>query len=111
MATQIIHRLIDDLDGGAAEETVSFALDGIEFTIDLSGKNAAKLRKIFQPYLAAGMKVTRRRRNGNVPIEDTTAGRDMIRTWARSTSKWPNLGDRGRIPREVIAAYYDANRR
>ena len=36
MAKQIIHKLVDDLDGGDAEETVKFALDGIQYEIDLS---------------------------------------------------------------------------
>ena len=59
MAKQIIHKLVDDLDGGDAEETVKFALDGIQYEIDLSDKNAAKLRDVFAPYVAAGSKVAR----------------------------------------------------
>ena len=43
MAKQIIHKLVDDLDGGDAEETVKFALDGIQYEIDLSEENAARL--------------------------------------------------------------------
>ena len=37
-------RLIDDVDGTAASETVRFSLDGHDLEIDLSGRNAAKLR-------------------------------------------------------------------
>ena len=59
MAKQIIHKLVDDLDGGDAEETVKFALDGIQYEIDLSESNAAKLRDIFAPYVGAGAKVAR----------------------------------------------------
>ena len=54
MAKQIIHKLVDDLDGGDAEETVKFALDGIQYEIDLSDANAKKLRDVFAPYVAAG---------------------------------------------------------
>jgi len=53
VAKQIIHKLVDDLDGGDAEETVKFALDGIQYEIDLSDKNAAKLREVFAPYVGA----------------------------------------------------------
>jgi len=59
VAKQIIHKLVDDLDGGDAEETVKFALDGIQYEIDLSEKNATKLRELFEPYLTAGSKVAR----------------------------------------------------
>ena len=37
MAKQIIHKLVDDIDGGDADETVKFALDGIQYEIDLGG--------------------------------------------------------------------------
>ena len=53
VAKQIIHKLVDDLDGGDADETVKFALDGIQFEIDLSEKNADKLRDLFARYVAA----------------------------------------------------------
>src|ERR1700712_5061203 len=59
VAKQIIHKLVDDLDGGDAEETVKFALDGIQYEIDLSDKNATKLRELFDPYGAAGAKIAR----------------------------------------------------
>ena len=44
MAKETITRLIDDLDGGEAHETVTFGLDGWSYEIDLSTKNATKLR-------------------------------------------------------------------
>ena len=45
MARELIEKLIDDLDGGDAAETVSFGLDGATYEIDLSKKNAAAFRK------------------------------------------------------------------
>ena len=59
MAKQIIHKLVDDLDGGDADETVKFALDGIQYEIDLSKKNADKLRELIAPYVGAGSKMGR----------------------------------------------------
>ena len=41
--TQVIFE--DDIDGSEAEGTVTFALNGVQYEIDLSNKNAEKLRK------------------------------------------------------------------
>jgi hypothetical protein len=59
MAKQVITLLTDDLDGSEADRTVEFGLDGANCTIDLSDKNAGKLRKALQPYIAAGSRVGR----------------------------------------------------
>ena len=53
MAREVIEKLVDDLDGGEATETVSFALDGTSYEIDLSKKNAAAFRKVFDRYVKA----------------------------------------------------------
>ncbi len=113
MAIQIIELLTDDLTGGDAHETIPFSYDGKEYTIDLSTKNAAKLRKILAPYVNAGEKTTpaNKKQSRSAPIEDTPAGRAMIRLWARTSGRFPNLADRGRIPAEVSAAYRKANRK
>jgi len=44
MAERTIHILVDDIDGGEADETVRFAVDGVQHEIDLSKKNATKMR-------------------------------------------------------------------
>jgi hypothetical protein len=108
VAVQITELLIDDLTGGDAAETVKFAYEGVEYTIDLNERNAAKLRKSLRPFVDAGVRVPRQRTKA-VPIEETTAGRAMIRTWAWGTGRFKDLGDRGRIPRSVVDAYYAAN--
>src|SRR4030095_6818107 len=56
MAKEVVTKLIDDLDGKAAAETVRFALDGTEYEIDLSGPNAKKLTTAFAPQLEAGQR-------------------------------------------------------
>jgi hypothetical protein len=40
IAQKVTVALIDDLDGGPAEETIRFGIEGAEYEIDLSGKNA-----------------------------------------------------------------------
>src|SRR3712207_3560637 len=53
MARQKTVRLVDDLDGSEAGETVSFSLDAKDYVIDLSDPNAAKLRDALGPFVAA----------------------------------------------------------
>ncbi|MFG1870073.1 histone-like nucleoid-structuring protein Lsr2 [Micromonospora arborensis] len=111
MAKQIIHKLVDDLDGGDADETVKFALDGVQYEIDLSSANAAKLRDAFSSYVGAGTKVGR----GGVVIGGraargrggATADREQnkaIREWAKKAGK--DISDRGRIPQEIVDEYH-----
>ncbi len=45
MAQRIVVQKTDDIDGSAAPETVTFALDGTTYEIDLSEANAAPLRE------------------------------------------------------------------
>ena len=59
MAQKHIVQLIDDLDGSAATETVSFSLDGAAYEIDLSAGNATKLRDALSNYIANGRRASR----------------------------------------------------
>ena len=54
MAKTVIVKLTDDMDGGDADETIQFALDGTSYEIDLSTANASKLRGALQPYMEKG---------------------------------------------------------
>lgn len=110
MAQQHIVQLIDDLDGGKADETVSFGLDGSTYEIDLSAKNAAKLRDALANYVANGRRAARAgsRRGGatrggspaRTPREQTAA----IREWARANKY--EIGEKGRIPAYILEAYH-----
>ena len=54
MAKKVTVTLVDDFDGeGAADETVEFGLDGVTYEIDLSTKNAAKLRNDLKQWVEA----------------------------------------------------------
>lgn len=59
MAQTVIVKLTDDIDGGEADETISFALNGNIYEIDLSAKNAQKLRDAFAPFIEKGRKASR----------------------------------------------------
>ena len=47
--------LIDDINGELGDETIKFGLDGIDYEIDLSSENAAKLREVLDPWIQAGL--------------------------------------------------------
>ena len=64
MAQRVQIILEDDYDGGSADETVSFALDGAEYEIDLSSKNATGLRDALAPWVAHARKIGGRRKRG-----------------------------------------------
>ncbi|CAM5341078.1 hypothetical protein SANTM175S_06449 [Streptomyces antimycoticus] len=54
MAQKVQVLLVDDLDGGEADETVTFSLDGKSYEIDLTTTNADKLRDALEPYTKGG---------------------------------------------------------
>jgi hypothetical protein len=108
MAQKVQVLLLDDIDGGDADETVQFSLDGNAYEIDLSNKNAAKLRDALAPYVGSARRSRRGRRGGAGGgargRNDTTAVRD----WARSQGL--KVSDRGRIPADIMAKYDESKR-
>ena len=104
--------LTDDLDGGEAEETVQFAIDGVSYEIDLSAANAEALREAVAAYVEAGRRVGGRstRRAAAAPKERPAAERaDLtdVRAWARENGF--QVSDRGRVSGEIRAAYEAAH--
>jgi hypothetical protein len=111
VAQERIIRLIDDIDGNNADETVRFGLDGTQYEIDLNTKNAKKLRDALALYVASGRKAAR---GGLVVGGRTARGRGgaasdreqnrAIREWAKKAGK--QVSDRGRIPQEIVDEYH-----
>ena len=64
MAQKVTVALEDDLTGGPADETVRFAVDGTDYEIDLSAKNAAAFGKLLAPYIEHARKAGGRRLAG-----------------------------------------------
>ena len=111
MAQKVVVELIDDLDGGKAEETVTFGLDGRSYHIDLSGKNARALRKAMAPFVGSARKVgaTRQGRSaGRKATVRSGSSSQEIREWARAQGM--QIADRGRIPADVTAQFRAAHR-
>lgn len=100
--------LVDDIDGGKAEETVSFAVDGIHYEIDLGKKNAAKLRDLLQDYAGYGRSVrSNGARRGGGPRKPSATFHEVdtkaVRAWAASHGI--QVSARGRISADVLEQY------
>src|SRR5262245_38423308 len=110
MARKVEVRLIDDIDGSQAQETVAFAVDGSSYEIDLSAKHASELRSYLEKFIASARRAGRatvasgaRGRSGAAPARSDRAQNRAIREWAKR--KKIELSDRGRIPRNIAAQY------
>ena len=93
MAKTVIVKLTDDIDGGDAEETVQFSLDGKSYEIDVNSSNAARVRAAFTPFIEKGRASgangrTRTARPASSPGEKTlfsqlsSEEKERFRTWA-----------------------------
>jgi hypothetical protein len=119
MARKVQVILSDDLDDSIpADETVTFALDGTTYEIDLSDKNAAEMRDAFGKYVSAARKVgSRGGRSSGAGRSRATGGggggrmdreqAGAIRDWARKNGH--QVSDRGRIPAAVVEAFEAAH--
>jgi hypothetical protein len=113
VAQKITTLFIDDIDGGAAEGTVRFALDGTEYEIDLNAKHSEELRSALGRYVSHARKVGgASRRVGRAAGRagrgsGSTLNTTEIRNWARENGY--DIKDRGRVPADLVAKYQAAN--
>lgn len=108
MSRRTIVQLEDDLTGGEAAETVTFALDGRSFEIDLNEENAEQLRQVLALYIAAG-RGQRAPRASSRPA--AASARDevdpaTVRAWALANGY--AVSTRGRVSQELREAYREA---
>ena len=105
-------RLVDDLDGESADETVEFGIDGKSYEIDLSKENAGRLRDVLADFVSAARRAGGRRRAGSSAGTGSGSGgagaapkgrasidreqNQAIRDWARPTAS-------GRMPPPAIS--------
>lgn len=103
MATKTITTLVDDVDGTEAAETLSFALDGTTYEIDLSNKNADALRATVATWASKAREIGKQRgaRRNIKAVGDTRNA--LIRAWAAGEDI--QVPARGRIPNEVQRQY------
>ncbi|GEL95727.1 histone-like nucleoid-structuring protein Lsr2 [Cellulomonas composti] len=105
MAQKVQVLLVDDLDGSTADETVTFALDGVTYEIDLTSAHAGELRDAFATWIGHGRKVGGRATSARVGSSARRRSSDAgaIREWAKSQGI--EVSERGRISAEVRKAY------
>ncbi|UJP40915.1 histone-like nucleoid-structuring protein Lsr2 [Cellulomonas palmilytica] len=110
MAQKVQVLLIDDVDGSSADETVTFALDGVTYEIDLTAKRAAELRDSFATWVGHARKVGGRSTSGAAkPSSRRRSSNDAqaIREWAKAQGL--EVSERGRISADVREAYDKAH--
>jgi hypothetical protein len=103
MARKTVILIHDDLTDEAADTTVSFGLDGLDYEIDLTDTNAEEFRKKLDTYIMAGRKVggTSGRRRDSSPV--TEVDPKAVRAWA--AAKGYEVSNRGRVPASVVEAF------
>ena len=112
VAQKITTLFIDDIDGGAAEGTVRFALDGTDYEIDLNAKHSEELRSALGKYVSHARKVGGAARRAGRPVgrasrgAGSTVNTTEIRNWARENGF--EIKDRGRVPADLVAKYQAA---
>lgn len=111
MAQRTIFELVDDIDGSPAEETVSFALDGVEFDIDLSTDHAAHLRDTLAEFVGHSRRTGGRKQRGGrgaaAPAANGKPDGQAVREWARSQGE--AVAERGRIPQALVMRFQEAH--
>ena len=108
MAQRLVTTLIDDIDGGEGDETLTFSLQGQTYEIDLSKANAQKMLRALEPYVSHARKTGGRR---SVPgrATGTGAGKEQLavmRKWAREHGY--QVSDRGRVSLTIQNAFHAA---
>ena len=108
MAQKVTVALEDDIDGGPADETVRFGLEGTDYEIDLSAKNASAFRKKLTPFIEHARRAGRgqARRPARTAASRQRSG--DIRAWAKSQGL--EVSERGRIPASVVEQYNAATK-
>ena len=114
MATVVQYTVVDDLDASTdGVGTYRFALEGVQYEIDLSEPNLGTLRDALAPFIAAGRRLPKHKtapRRG----PGTSNGRAavaQIRDWWATHQQELNLpphNTHGAIPRLVRDAYQAA---
>lgn len=99
MAKKVTVTLVDDFDGsGAADETVEFGLDGVTYEIDLSTKNATKLRGDLKQWVAAASCSLARTRSASSRTWDSSAVTRCSRFSGSTSESYRDSTQRSPVP-------------
>jgi hypothetical protein len=108
MARKVEVKLVDDIDGGVADETLKFGVDGINYEIDVNAEHAEELRASLAKFILTARRVGRRgvtssRARAAAPGRSDRARNQAIREWAKR--RGIALSGRGRIPRSIAEQF------
>lgn len=106
MATRVQRIVVDDLDQSIEDGvgTYRFALQGVEYEIDLAKDNIDRLRAAMDPFIAAGRRLPKSKTGKGATGEKRSA----IRQWWHDHQidlDLPAYNARGVIPNQVKAAF------
>ena len=107
MAQRMEVQFIDDIDGGPADTTVHFAVDGTAYEIDLSAAHAAEFRASMERFVAGARRVSSSSRRPGRSARSARPSPSTVREWARSEGI--KVSDRGRVPAELVVRFQEAN--
>ncbi|MDH6287994.1 histone-like nucleoid-structuring protein Lsr2 [Rhodococcus opacus] len=116
MARKVVVEMVDDIDGtafGDDGESIRYAVEGVEYVIDLKDEHAKELRETFEYFIAHSTRVGGpKHRSDRQVVNPATARRSSgetqkIRAWA--IEQGYEISSRGRIPTEVEHAFHDAH--
>lgn len=115
MAQTLIVKLTDDIDGGDADETVAFSLDGKSYEIDLSERNASVLRKAFAPYIEKARSAARAAGGRGQARSTASEGTKTLFSQLDAEEKerfrrWAKMPNARRIGDGRVQAWIDAGR-
>jgi len=106
-------KLVDDLDGSKAVETVTFGVDGVGYQIDLNAKNAKALRKALAEFVAGARTpksaAAPSASRGSARAKSTGPDAAAVRQWANESGVPVSV--RGRVSADVRAQYLAATGR
>ena len=109
MARKVQMILLDDIDGGEAQRTATFALDGKSYEIDLNAAHLDQLTEALAPFIEKARKTSAGTGRRPAARGGSSGGGDasIVRTWAREQGY--EVSDRGRVPKEIRDAYSQAH--
>ena len=83
MAREVQIFLKDDIDGSVADRNVTFALDGVEYEIDLSEANITKLVQALEPWTGSARRVRKSSKRNTQRRSNDGPSTNDVRNWAR----------------------------
>jgi hypothetical protein len=115
MASKTTVQLIDDMDGGEADETITFGFRGATYEIDLAEDHIAEIADFLAPFIEVARRISAPSLRGRhaVRVGSGNSGRND-KAWLANVRQWAKdngfqVSDRGRIAQSIIDAYEAAH--